>query len=268
MNPLNTLQTSRARANDLFAELADTGPGAVKAREQLFGELREEIELLARLEHDHLLPALKKHAGTKTVVAQTAERLRGLRTRLRRLADTPKRGDAFLDELDELKAAFQQHLREDKSTLLPTLLKALSDDETVAVSERIEADQAEVEAAARREAELERATARRRREREDALHAEAEADERDALRLEREDFAAPGAAVFAQAAQQASQAWMTWAQTRLQNQVSGFSALMQCRTPADLVELQGRLFRDELQLLLETGARVSSLATSPAQAGR
>ena len=331
MTPLKTLQTSPTHANELFAQLAETTPGAVKTRERLFDALKIEIELLARLEHDHLLPVLKKHAGTKTIVAQVGERLKALDALLQRLDKAPKDGDDFVGGVAELKTAFQAHLRDEKNVLLPKVQKALSDEEVQSVAERIEADRAEVEAAASHEAEVQRAEARRKREQEQARLAAAEDAEREARRASRAERAAAKAAedearqaveqtaravaapveavrasadaglraaagaaqrslervtevvrttgettrsfaavaqsgaVVAQAAQDASREWTSWVQTRTQNQIAGVTALMQCRTLQEVIGLQSRLVREDVELLLETGAKVSGLANSTAQ---
>lgn len=52
------IQTSPAKANDLFARLAETSVNALKTRERLFSELKEELELQMRLEEQHLFPVL------------------------------------------------------------------------------------------------------------------------------------------------------------------------------------------------------------------
>ncbi len=331
MTPLKTLQTSPTRANELFAQLAATTPGAMKTRERLFSELKNEVELLARLEHDHLLPVLAKHAGTKTIVAQAGERLKELNALLRRLDQAPKDSDDFLVQVAELKTSFQQHLRDEKKALLPKVQKALSDEEAQTVAERIAADRAGVEASAREEAEAQRAEARRRREQEEAREAAAEAAERETRRIEREERgaakaakrealeavertaravtapvdiarasagaslrAAAGAAqrsvdqsaeiirntgettrsfaavaqsgaMLAQVVQNTSLEWMNWAQTRAENRVAGLTALMHCRTPQDAIGLQGRLMREDAELLLDTRARISGFAASTAQ---
>ena len=56
MNIAQTIQSSPAKANELFAKLAETSGSAVKTREKLFSELKDELELLARLEEEHLSP--------------------------------------------------------------------------------------------------------------------------------------------------------------------------------------------------------------------
>ena len=59
------IQNGPAKANELFAKLADTSDTAVKTRERLFADLKEELELLARLEEEHIFPVLRKNKKTK-----------------------------------------------------------------------------------------------------------------------------------------------------------------------------------------------------------
>jgi hypothetical protein len=62
------IQNGPAKANELFAKLGDTSDTAVKTRERLFAELKEELELLARLEEEHIFPVLRKNKKTKGLV--------------------------------------------------------------------------------------------------------------------------------------------------------------------------------------------------------
>src|SRR4029450_11698676 len=62
------IQTSPAKANELFAKLVETSGNAVKTRERLFSELKEELELQMKLEEQHLFPALRKRKETKDLV--------------------------------------------------------------------------------------------------------------------------------------------------------------------------------------------------------
>ncbi|HEX8569380.1 MAG TPA: phasin family protein [Caulobacteraceae bacterium] len=309
MTPLKTLQTSPARTNDLFAQLAETGPGAVKTRERLFEALKAEVALSVRLQHDLMLPALKKHAGTKTVAAQTGERLGAIKSLLGRLDGEARDGEDFLTGVAELKAALQAHMREEKGALA-TQLQKLDEEELQTLADRFEAVRAEAEATARHDAEVERAQARRQREREEARQAAVEEAAREERRLAREAKAAAEAverdtreaveqtaraaelpaeaaragadaglravgettrsfaaaaergSAYARAAQDASREWASWAQAHAKNQMGGLSALLQCRTPQDLIALQTRMMRENVELLLETGTRVSGIAAS------
>src|SRR3954452_10600150 len=64
------IQTSPAKATELFARLAETSGNAVKTRERVFAELKEELELQIRLEEQHLFPVLRKRKETKDLVSE------------------------------------------------------------------------------------------------------------------------------------------------------------------------------------------------------
>src|SRR5688500_13884688 len=172
------IHSGPAKANELFAKLAETGDRAVKTRERLFSELKAELELLAGLEGTHLFPVLRKRPGTKALVADAlagnrpgralrpehepppkhgrafpgtladTERARAL---LAELEPTPKEGQDFPGKLAELRQVFQQHVRDEKRELLPAVAEALSAEEAQAVAERIAAGKADAEEAQREE---------------------------------------------------------------------------------------------------------------------
>jgi hypothetical protein len=188
------IQISPARANELFAKLVDTSETAVKTREKLFADLKEELELLASLEEQHLFPVLRKHKDLKDLVREALNDNKATRKLLTELDHTPKESEEFATRVAELRRVFQQHVRDDKKELLPAVLKALSDEEAEAAVERIEAEKAAIEETKRAEAEERRAVARRERERAEAEQARieaverAEAEERRAVaRREREE---------------------------------------------------------------------------------
>ena len=68
------IQTNPARALELFSRLLDTSDKAIKTRERLFGELKDELELAVNLEEQHLFPVLKKHKETKDLVQEALAR--------------------------------------------------------------------------------------------------------------------------------------------------------------------------------------------------
>ncbi|HEX5846723.1 MAG TPA: hemerythrin domain-containing protein [Rhodoplanes sp.] len=174
------IQSSPKRANELFVKLVETSETAVKTRDRLFSELKDELELQAELEEQHLFPVLKKHKENKGLVAEALNDNRQTRKLLAELERTPKDSEAFGAKVAELKKAFQQHVRDEKNEFLPAVVKALSDEEASTVVEKIEDEKAQVEAAQRAEADERRGKAKRERE-------EAEAErEREEAKAKRE----------------------------------------------------------------------------------
>src|SRR4030095_12647858 len=163
------IQTSPRKANELFAKLAETSGNAVKTRERLFSELKEELELQMRVEEQHLFPVLRKHKQTKDLVSDALNDNKETRKALTQLERTPKESDEFASKVAELRKAFQQHVRDERKEFLPAVLKALDDEEAGAIVEKFEGAKAEVEAAKRAETEERQAAAREEREQAEAV---------------------------------------------------------------------------------------------------
>jgi len=168
------IHSNPARAMELFAKLLETSDTATKTRERLFGELKEELELVAKLEEQHLFPVLKKHKETKHLVQDALSDNRQTRKLLAQLERTPKDDESFAPQVRELRKSFQQHVRDEKKELLPAVMKALSDEEAESVLASIEDEKAEIEAAKRAEAEERRAEARQEREQVESVQRTAE----------------------------------------------------------------------------------------------
>jgi hypothetical protein len=283
------IQSGPTKANELFARLAETGSGAVKTRERVFAELKTELELHARLERDHLVPALRKHSETKDLIPGLAEDTKHVVALLAEIDQAPKDGDDFLIRIDALKRVFQQHVRDDRKELLPAVQKALSREETIAVAEAIETDKDEVEAARRAEVEDRKVQERQLRQAADVSRKAID----DAERAMQSTAAAVlrasqgSAREMGQAAQQAgmslgaaadygaavtegfrdgSQAWMSWAQDSVRLNLEGWQALMGCRTAPAAAAVQGRMVQDQVNLLLLGSRRISEAGTRTAKA--
>ena len=54
-------QTPPDKANELFDKLLATSDNAIKTRERLLADLKEELTLLASLQEEHLFPVLRRH---------------------------------------------------------------------------------------------------------------------------------------------------------------------------------------------------------------
>src|SRR3954449_11424531 len=180
------IQTSPAKANELFAKLTETSGNAVKTREKLFADLKSELELQIKLEEQHLFPVLKKRKETKHLVSGALNDNKQTRKLLTELERTPKECEEFASKVAELRKAFQQHVRDERKELLPAVLKALDDEEAEAIVEKIEGAKAEVEEAKRAEAEERRAAAREEREQAEAVARQAREQAEAVARQQRE----------------------------------------------------------------------------------
>jgi hypothetical protein len=182
-------QTPPDKANELFEKLLATSDTAVKTRERLFVDLKEELELLASLQEEHLFPVLRRH-GMGDLLQEASNDNDQTSALLAELEALPKNSAAFLGKVAELRRIFQQHIRDDRKELLPAVLKVLSDEEANAIAETVEDEMASID-------EMKRADSRRAREQGEAVQRVTE-DVADTLRASVE-----GAQTMAQAMQEA-----------------------------------------------------------------
>jgi predicted RNase H-like HicB family nuclease len=160
-----TLLAAPAKTKELIEKLKGTSNQALKTRESVFAELKEQLGLYLDQEEQHLLPLLGRHAGTKSLAADAAKAGKELRARLATLDGAAKDTDEFTAQVGELQALLQQHVRDERKELLPAVLKALDDEEAAQVAAAIETGFAEAEKAKRDEKRKAAAQARRAAER-------------------------------------------------------------------------------------------------------
>jgi hypothetical protein len=176
-----TLQAAPIKTKDLIEKLKATSNQALKTRESVFAELKEQLTLYLDQEEQHLLPLLKKHAGTKALAADAGKASKELRAQLASLDGVAKDTDEFAAQVGELQTLLQKHVRDERKELLPAVLKALDDEEAAGVAEAIEAGFADAEEAKRDQKRKAAAKAERDAQREK----EALAAERAAARAQR-----------------------------------------------------------------------------------
>src|SRR5215217_6626860 len=139
------------KANELFDKLLATSDNAVKTRERLLADLKEELELLATLQEEHLFPVLTRH-GMQELVQEATTDNQQTAALLGELERMPKNNAEFVSKVTELRRAFQQHIRDDRKELLPAVLKVLSDEEANAIAETVEDEMANIDETKRSEA--------------------------------------------------------------------------------------------------------------------
>jgi phasin family protein len=301
-------QTPPDKANELFEKLLATSDNAAKTRERLLSDLKEELDLLANLQEQHLFPVLNKH-GMQDLVQEAIQDNQETSALLAELDSTPKNNAEFLNKVTELRKVFQQHIRDDKKELLPAVLKVLSDEEAEAVAEQVQDEMAGVE-------EAKRAQVKRGREQVESIQRIAEdvtntvqagaegaqtmartmqeavqtslSTASELARLSTDQMmqlvnARKGnarslgdetsrnlqaVAVLARGAQDVSREWFELSQKRLHKNLDGLSSLAQCRSVPDFIAVQTSLIRDNLEQTLDNSRRMADLTRQLADEAR
>lgn len=124
-----SMQAGQVKANEIFAKLADTPAPTARARDQLVSDLKVELERQAEFEEQRLFPVLRENRETKDLVAEAMRDSQQMRKLLGELERSPKDGEAFGTKVAEFRDLFQRRFRDDKNEILPSIVKALKDEE-------------------------------------------------------------------------------------------------------------------------------------------
>ena len=73
MDLYQLLKQDHQKAKRLFEQLSDTSDRAVKSRDRLFAQLKQELELHTQVEEEHFYPALRDEEETKDLVEEALE---------------------------------------------------------------------------------------------------------------------------------------------------------------------------------------------------
>jgi hemerythrin-like domain-containing protein len=138
MDLVSFLKREHGEARSLLEKLADTAEGAVKTREKLFEQLRRVLEIHATLEETHLYPRL----GAIAELRELAQRADAEHQRVRQMLDGMQRlsvdSEAFMQKLEELTSAVEEHIDEEEAGILPKAEQALGKEELDAIAEALE----------------------------------------------------------------------------------------------------------------------------------
>jgi hypothetical protein len=244
-------QTPPDKANDLFDKILATSDSATKTRERLFADLKDELELLAGLQEQHLFPILQRH-GMQDLLSAAINDNEETASLLAELERMQKSSGGFLDKVAELRKAFQQHIRDDRKQLLPAVLEVLSEEEAQAVADQVEGELASL-------GDAKQVEGRTPHDMTPAVRSSLDGVD-DIVRM-----GTDSAHTVATGVQDLSQECLSMSRKRLQTNLDGLTRLAQCRSLQDLTKTQVSLMQDNLELTLQNSFRLAGLAVQLAE---
>jgi len=138
MDAYQTLMKDHRNVEDLFQKIEKTDDGQHKEREQLFGKLREELELHTEIEERLFYPEMKKHHGTKELVGEALEEHGEVKRLLKELAKLSPGEERWSDMIEELDHAVQHHVREEEEQMFPAARREISESRANELGRQIE----------------------------------------------------------------------------------------------------------------------------------
>jgi hemerythrin superfamily protein len=149
MDLVSFLKREHAHVRSLLDKLADTSEGAVKTREKLFEQLRLDLEVHATIEEKHLYPRLEQVPSLQAVARDAEAEHQAVRGMLREMQALAVDGEAFMQKVEELARAVEDHVAAEEGEILPRAEDEIGEDELDRIAQRLQDEKQQQMAAAR-----------------------------------------------------------------------------------------------------------------------
>ncbi len=148
MNPFTLLKADHKKVAGIMEKLDSTTERGVKTREDLFAQLKTELDVHTRIEETILYPALKEIDKTRDITFESFEEHRLVKQLLAELDKLGKDQETWTAKFTVLKESVEHHVEEEETDMFPKAAKALSQEEVESLGTRLEKAKAETMAAA------------------------------------------------------------------------------------------------------------------------
>ncbi|HEX8129996.1 MAG TPA: hemerythrin domain-containing protein [Pyrinomonadaceae bacterium] len=124
MDAFELLKNDHAKVSSLFDRIEPATDAAT--RQQLFTQLKQELDLHAHVEETILYPALKAAAETRDITEEAYEEHQEVKDLLAELEATPPDSEEWSDMILELRENVEHHVEEEEGEMFTKAREVLS----------------------------------------------------------------------------------------------------------------------------------------------
>ncbi len=135
------IKSDHRKVEKLFREFEEAGDRAYKTKQELVGQIVEELEVHATIEEETYYPAVEAKAKKdgKELIAEAVEEHHVVKILLGELRSMSSEDEAFDAKVTVLMENVRHHVEEEESELLPQSEKILDGDELTRLGEEMAA---------------------------------------------------------------------------------------------------------------------------------
>jgi len=148
MNAFTLLKADHKKVAGILEKIDDTTERAVKTREELFTQLKTELDIHTRIEETIFYPALKDADETRDITLEAFEEHKLVKTLLGELESLGKDKEEWTAKFTVLKENIEHHVEEEEGEMFPKARKVLGEDGAETLGTRMEKAKGEQKAAA------------------------------------------------------------------------------------------------------------------------
>jgi hemerythrin-like domain-containing protein len=139
MNAFTLLKEDHKKVAGILEEIDATTERGVKTREELFAQLKTELDIHAEIEETIFYPALEKHGETRDITLEGIEEHRIVKELLAELDSMAKDDEIWTAKMTVLKENVEHHVEEEEGEMFSKARKTLTQEEIEALGTRMEA---------------------------------------------------------------------------------------------------------------------------------
>lgn len=138
MNVFTLLKTDHKKVAGILEKIDATTERGVKTREELFTQLKMELDVHANIEETIFYPQLEKADETHDITLEAFEEHRLVKQLLGELEKMDKGDEQWTARFTVLKENVEHHVEEEETDMFPKAKKVLSDEQAEAIGTRME----------------------------------------------------------------------------------------------------------------------------------
>lgn len=148
MNAFTLLKEDHKKVAGILEKIDATTERGVKTREELFTQLKTELDIHTEIEETIFYPVLEKHEETRDITLEGIEEHRIVKELLAELDAMAKDDEVWTAKMTVLKESIEHHVEEEEGEMFPKARKALTEEEIETLGTRMEAAKKKQKAAA------------------------------------------------------------------------------------------------------------------------
>ncbi|MGH9857071.1 MAG: hemerythrin domain-containing protein [Acidobacteriota bacterium] len=138
MNPFELLKKDHEKVSELMKRLEKTTERGIKTRQDLFKQMKDELDVHAHIEETIFYPALQVETETEDIAREAFEEHRVVKTLLSELEKMPKDDEQWSAKFMVLKENVEHHVEEEEGEMFTKARKALAKDELEELGEEMD----------------------------------------------------------------------------------------------------------------------------------
>src|SRR5258706_2402693 len=129
MNAFTLLKADHKKVAGILEKIDSTTVRGVKTREELFTQLKTELDTHARIEETIFYPELKKTDETRDITLEAFEEHRLVKQLLAELENMDKGDEEWTAKFTVLKESVEHHVEEEEGEMFPKARKVLGEEQ-------------------------------------------------------------------------------------------------------------------------------------------